>query len=176
MTANSQLRRIGVSMLEVMIGTIILVLALIPLFGLSIQHTRGVGISIDEIDAASYATSLLEAMQIVPITLLDPVEQDGGVPLSELSSSLTDHLHMPADPTGRFLLSVNILSRTADPGIDISSLPASVATRLHQQLEMRVLEVYCNFSTRGLQGGNSSRRRARQIKLVTIVSQGARGF
>lgn len=181
-TARSSSRG-GVTILEIMIGTVILVMALLPLFGLSIQHTRGVGISIDEIDATSYATSLMEALQMVPVSALVPVEQEGGVPLRDLPASVldelkipgTDQLRIPEDSSGRFRLSVQILAAEAEAGSDLSSLPGALSSRFQERLGMWVLEVYCDFETRKLQG-DARRDRSRQIKLLSLVSGAARGF
>jgi hypothetical protein len=164
--------RAGLSFTEILLGILILSLALVPLIGVSMQTTKGIDISLDEIEATNVAGAVLEGLQSAPWELLTEQYGSPGVELEALPEDLQSALHLPPLPEG-YQVWVNILHSEVPPLRGESGLPADAQEQIRELREVRLLEVRCAFVTRAL-AERVSATRTREIAVSTIVSKASR--
>ena len=164
------------TLLELLLGTVFIVLVLLPLYGLITQNTQGVEVNIDETDAVNATTCILEALQALPFNALIPLSVDGGssgVSLETMPPSFLESLNLPRLPHDKtfFVLierkTVQNLTMAADWSDEERSAFCS-------NTYVWAICVTCCFKTRSL-GEAVGRTRYREISLATIVSRATRG-
>lgn len=156
------------TLLEVVVATLVVLVALVPLVGLLTRNTQGVSVSLDEVEATTITTALLESLQAVPFEVLRPLEGTPGVPVGELPADLAAAVRVPE--TGeRFELFVNIRSREVEDVDARVGLDPGLRDRLRTLAALRVVEVVCRYRVRAF-SERAGASRPREIRLVTLVS------
>lgn len=93
--------RRGVSLIEILFVSVLVGVALFPLYDMLTTSERGSASSVNRVRATNYAADLLETLKAVPYDQLPLTEENGEDPLKGWSDAeVADHVLPPADPDG----------------------------------------------------------------------------